>query len=51
MCSSDLQNHADTDVLYGAPETFEHVLRGDVPVPESARPFVRTVVKYFHAAQ
>lgn len=44
------QNHADTDLFYGAPETFENVLRGDVPVPPDARPFVRTVVKYFHAA-
>ena len=45
------QNHADTDAFYGAPEEFTHVLRGDVPVPMDARPFVRTVVKYFHAAQ
>jgi lipid-binding SYLF domain-containing protein len=44
------QNHADTDLFYGAPETFEGVLHGDVPVPPDARPFVRTVVKYFHAA-
>jgi lipid-binding SYLF domain-containing protein len=45
------QNHADTDAFYGAPEEFTHVLRGDVPVPMDARPFVRTVVKYFHASQ
>jgi lipid-binding SYLF domain-containing protein len=45
------QNHADTDAFYGRPMEFEHVLHGDVPVPEDARPFVRTVVKYFHSAQ
>jgi len=45
------QNHTDTDLFYGAPETFENVLRGDVPVPPDARPFVRTVAKYFHEAQ
>jgi hypothetical protein len=27
------------------------VLHGGVPVPEDAKPFVRTVVRYFHAAQ
>jgi SH3 domain-containing YSC84-like protein 1 len=45
------QNHADTDDFYGAPHTFENILRGDVPVPPDARPFVRTVAKYFHEAQ
>lgn len=45
------QNHADTDLFYGAPETFENVLHGEVPVPEDARPFVRTVAKYFHDTQ
>jgi lipid-binding SYLF domain-containing protein len=45
------QNHADTDLFYGAPETFETVLHGSVPVPPDARPFVRTVAKYFHEAQ
>ena len=45
------QNTADTDLFYGAPHTFESILRGDVPVPEDARPFVRTVAKYFHEAQ
>jgi len=45
------QNHADTDFFYGAPERFEAILRGDVPVPPDARPFVRTVAKYFHDVQ
>jgi lipid-binding SYLF domain-containing protein len=45
------QNTADTDAFYGAPHTFQSILRGDVPVPENARPFVRTVAKYFHESQ
>ena len=45
------QNTADTDAFYGAPHTFQSILRGDVPVPEDAGPFVRTVAKYFHESQ
>ncbi|HUB19855.1 MAG TPA: lipid-binding SYLF domain-containing protein [Acidobacteriaceae bacterium] len=45
------QNVDDTNALYGAPHTFESILRGEVPVPEAARPFVRTVAKYFHESQ
>jgi lipid-binding SYLF domain-containing protein len=45
------QNRDDTQLLYGSPHTFKAILAGDVPVPESARPFVRTVAKYFHEAQ
>ena len=45
------QNTSDTNTFYGAPHTFESILRGDVPVPEDARPFVRTVAKYFHESQ
>ncbi len=37
------QNKEDTDVYYGAPHEFNAVLKGDVPVPEGAVPFVRTV--------
>ncbi len=44
------QNEADTQLLYGAPHDFEHILDGDVPVPPAARPFVRTVAKYFHTS-
>src|SRR6202789_2439730 len=44
-------NEDDTNTFYGHPVTFENVLHGGVPVPEEAKPFVRTVVKYFHAAQ
>jgi lipid-binding SYLF domain-containing protein len=45
------QNTADTEAFYGAPHTFVSILHGEVPVPENARPFVRTVAKYFHQAQ
>ena len=45
------QNVDDTNALYGAPHTFESILHGEVPVPEAARPFVRTVAKYFHESQ
>jgi SH3 domain-containing YSC84-like protein 1 len=45
------QNKADTDAFYGAPHSFESILHGEVPVTEDARPFVRTVAKYFHEAQ
>ncbi|MFP5230514.1 MAG: lipid-binding SYLF domain-containing protein [Acidobacteriota bacterium] len=45
------QNVADTNTFYGAPHTFESILHGEVPVPTDARPFVRTVAKYFHEAQ
>ncbi|MGA8531304.1 MAG: lipid-binding SYLF domain-containing protein [Acidobacteriaceae bacterium] len=44
------QNTGDTDTFYGAPHSFRQILNGDVPVPEAARPFVRTVAKYFHEA-
>jgi lipid-binding SYLF domain-containing protein len=42
------QNTGDTDTFYGSPHSFRQVLDGNVPVPEGARPFVRTVAKYFH---
>lgn len=45
------QNTADTQLLYGAPHTFNSILAGDVPVPPDARPFVRTVAKYFHESK
>ncbi len=45
------QNVDDTHTFYGAPHTFESILHGQVPVPEDARPFVRTVAKYFHESQ
>jgi len=45
------QNVDDTTALYGAVHPFSDILRGDETVPESARPFVRTVAKYFRSAQ
>lgn len=45
------ENQGDTDVFYGRHEDFARVLSGRVPVPSAAEPFVRTVAKYFHAAQ
>lgn len=45
------QNAADTQLLYGAPHSFRSILDGDVPVPPDARPFVRTVAKYFHESK
>ncbi|HTV82989.1 MAG TPA: lipid-binding SYLF domain-containing protein [Acidobacteriaceae bacterium] len=44
------QNRGDTQLLYGAPHGFQQILGGYVPVPPTARPFVRTVAKYFHEA-
>lgn len=45
------QNTGDTDTFYGTPHSFHSILDGQVPVPPSAEPFVRTVAKYFHEAR
>ncbi|HLH34988.1 MAG TPA: lipid-binding SYLF domain-containing protein [Alloacidobacterium sp.] len=45
------QNMEDTTTLYGAPHTFEQILKGNVLPPEDSRPFLRTIAKYFHASQ
>jgi len=45
------QNTEDTDVLYGGTHHFDTVLRGEVPSPEVARPFLHAVAQYFGAAQ
>jgi lipid-binding SYLF domain-containing protein len=45
------ENQDDTDVFYGRHEGFASVLSGRVPVPAGARPFVRTVARYFHSSQ
>jgi lipid-binding SYLF domain-containing protein len=46
------QNTEDTTTFYnGENNTFESILKGNVAVPESAKPFVRTVAKYFHSTQ
>ena len=45
------QNNDDTRVEYGADVPFKSVLMGSTPVPDNARPFVRTVAKYFVVAR
>jgi len=41
------QNADDTRTFYGADIPFHTVLQGDKVVPTEAKPFVRTVAKYF----
>ena len=41
------QNQDDTRTYYGTDIPFETLLKGQKPVPADARPFVRTVAKYF----
>ncbi|MBB5057589.1 lipid-binding SYLF domain-containing protein [Granulicella aggregans] len=41
------QNADDTRTFYGADVPFQTVLHGDKVVPTEAKPFVRTVAKYF----
>jgi lipid-binding SYLF domain-containing protein len=45
------QNTEDTTTLYGAPHTFDQILKGNVLPTDDSRPFLRTVAKYFHASQ
>ena len=45
------QNQADTRALYGTDLPFDQILGGKQPTPTEARPFVRTVAKYFVAAK
>jgi SH3 domain-containing YSC84-like protein 1 len=45
------QNQEDTKVLYGSAIPFETILKGNQPTPPEARPFVRTVAKYFIVAK
>jgi len=41
------QDGDDMREFYGANIPFQGVLKGDVPTPQDARPFVRTVARYF----
>ena len=41
------QNDEDTRTEYGSDIPFEQILKGSEAVPANARPFVRTVAKYF----
>lgn len=45
------QNEDDTRTIYGANIPFGDVLHGSVPTPMEARPFVRTVARYFVVAK
>jgi lipid-binding SYLF domain-containing protein len=41
------QNRDDTRTEYGSDIPFDIVLKGNQPVPDNAKPFVRTVRSYF----
>ncbi len=45
------QNEDDTRVMYGNAIPFETILKGNQATPAEARPFVRTVAKYFVQAR
>lgn len=45
------QNQGDTDAYYGRHYDYNQILDGSVAVPAAARPFVRTVARYFRSAQ
>ena len=45
------QSDDDTLAYYGKSLTADEILKGDVAVPDNAKPFVRTVAKYFVEAQ
>jgi len=44
------QNEEDTRTMYGANVPYTEVLKGNEATPVAARPFVRTVAKYFIVA-
>jgi lipid-binding SYLF domain-containing protein len=45
------QNKVDTETFYGAPQSFENVLKGNVAVPDAAVEFVRDVARHFTEAK
>jgi lipid-binding SYLF domain-containing protein len=45
------QNREDTELYFGAPQDFQNVLRGNVPVPSGAVDFVRDVAHHFVEAK
>lgn len=49
--TSVTQNVDDTNLYYGAPHSFETILKGEVGVPSGAVSFVRTVAHYFVKAK
>jgi lipid-binding SYLF domain-containing protein len=45
------QNSEDTELYYGGPHSFQSILKGEIPVPQGAVPFVRDVAQRFVAAK
>ena len=45
------QNDDQTRAEYGASMSYQNILNGGTPTPADARPFVRTVAKYFVSAK
>jgi lipid-binding SYLF domain-containing protein len=45
------QSNDDLHAFYKSDVAYEQVLKGNVPVPPAARPFVSTVAKYFRSAK
>ena len=45
------QNQDDTRTAYGSNIPFDTILKGNQPTPENAKPFVRTVARYFTIAK
>jgi lipid-binding SYLF domain-containing protein len=45
------QDKDDTRAEYGTDVPFDTALKGNVPVPDNARPFVHTVARYFVSAK
>jgi len=45
------QNADDTRIIYGSNIPFGDILKGNQPTPDDARPFVRTVARYFVTAK
>lgn len=49
--TSVTQNSEDTEHYYGHEHSFESILKGEVPVPLGAEPFVKDVAQHFVAAK
>jgi lipid-binding SYLF domain-containing protein len=45
------QNSDDTELYFGQAHRFQSILKGDIPVPPGAVPFVRDVAQHFVAAK
>jgi SH3 domain-containing YSC84-like protein 1 len=49
--TSVTQSSDDTRTFYGVDHTADDILKGNVPVPDDAKTFVRTVAQYFTSVQ